>query len=448
MVNLNRRQFGGLVAGGAAASVLVGCGAKDSKSGAAGDAAKGQVYFLNFKPESDETWKKIAVDFTKEKSIPIKVVTAASGTYEQTLKAELSKSDAPTLFQINGPVGLKNWQAYALDVTDAQYTKDLLDPALAVESGGKVYGVPYVEEGYGIIYNDAIMKKYFGLSGAKAKDVKEINSFAKLKEVADDMQARKAELGIEGVFACTSLKPGEEWRWQTHLADLPVYQEYADANVTTMTDITFKYNKEFKQLFDLYLTDSTVAKGLTTGKSVTDSMAEFALGKCAMVQNGNWAWSQIAKVAGNTVKDADVKFMPIYMGLPNEKTQGLCIGTENFFSVNAKSKKVDQDASIAFVNWLVSSESGKKHMVETLGFIPPFKTFDAKSRPSDPLGKEVVRYLADSSFKTVPWVFTTFPSAAFKQDFGAALGQYANDKMSWDDVVKTFVKSWKANQKS
>lgn len=42
-------------------------------------------------------------------------------------------------------------------------------------------------------------------------------------------------------------------------------------------------------------------------------MAEFALGDCAMVQNGNWAWSQINDINGNTVKAENIKiYVNIY----------------------------------------------------------------------------------------------------------------------------------------
>lgn len=435
----------GAVAAVAALSLLAGCGGS-SGGGSSSSSTEGQIYYLSFKPEQDKAWQEIGKAYTAETGVPVRIVTAAQGTYEQTLKAEMAKKDAPTLFQINGPVGGAVWKDYALDLSDTDFYNALLDKSMAVEMDGSVIGVPYVVEGYGIIYNDAIMKKYFALSGAKAKDMKEINSFAKLKEVADDMQARKAELGIDGVFACTSLKSGEDWRWQTHLANLPIWQEYKDAGVTSAKEITFKYNKEFKQLFDLYLTDSTVAASLTSGKSVTDSMAEFAMGKCAMVQNGNWAWGQISKVAGNTVKEADVKFLPIYMGLPDEANQGLCVGTENYFAVNAKASADNQAASIAFVNWLTTSDAGKKFMVGDLGFIPPFKGFDT-AQPTDPLAKEVLKAMSDTTKKSVPWTaFQTFPSSAWKKDFGAALAQYADGKMPWDKVVESVVAGWKANQ--
>ena len=315
----------------AAAAALTSLAACSSGSNTAADD-KGSVYYLSFKPEQDAIWQEVAKAYTAETGVEVKVVTAASGTYEQTLKSEIAKSDAPTLFQINGPIGLKNWKDYTADLTNTDFAKALLDPSMAVSEDGKVYGVPYVVEGYGIIYNQKIMDAYFALDGAKAKSMDEITDFETLKAVADDMQAKKDQLGIDGVFASTSLKPGEDWRWQTHLADLPVYFEYQDNKVDDMADLTFSHNEEFKNIFDLYLTDSTIDPKLASSKAVTDSMAEFALGKAAMVQNGNWAYGQIAEVAGNTVAAEDVKMLPIYTGREGEDKQGLNIGTETFFS--------------------------------------------------------------------------------------------------------------------
>ena len=308
-----------------------------------------------------------------------------------------------------------------------------MDKSLAItgEDGG-VYGIPYVVEGYGIIYNDAIMQKYFALDGAKAASMDEINNFAKLKEVVEDMQAKKDELGIEGVFASTSLTPGEDWRWQTHLANIPVYYEFKDKGITDTDNLEFTYSDNFKNIFDLYINNSCTAPGLLGSKSVDDSMAEFALGQAAMVQNGNWGWSQINGVDGNTVKAEDVKFLPIYTGVEGEENQGLCTGTENFFCINKEASAEDQAASIAFVEWLFSSETGKAAVTNDLGFIAPFDTFSDDEKPTDPLAQEVLRYMADTSKTSVSWNFTSFPSQQFKDDFGAALLEYASGSIDWD----------------
>ena len=425
---------------------LTGC-SSSSDDAAKGDE-KGSVYYLSFKPEQEEQWKKIAEDYEKETGVKVKVVTAASGTYEQTLKSEIAKEDAPTLFQINGPVGYQAWKDYTLDLKDTELYKHLLNEDMAVKDGDGVYGIPYVEEGYGIIYNNAIMEKYFKLDGAKAKSMDEINNFDKLKEVTEDMQAKKDKLGIDGVFASTSLTPGEDWRWQTHLANLPIYYEYKDKDVTDLDKIDFTYADQYKNIFDLYINNSTCEPTLLGSKTVSDSMAEFALGKAAMVQNGNWGWSQIAEVEGNTVKEEDVKFMPIYTGVKGEEKQGLCIGTENFFSINNKASEADQKASIAFIEWLFTSDTGKKHVTEELGFIAPFDTFKDAETPQDPLAQEVLRYLGNKDLYNVDWNFVSFPSQTFKDDFGAALLEYANGNMKWEDVKTKVVDEWASEKEA
>ncbi|MCI7551470.1 MAG: ABC transporter substrate-binding protein [Actinomycetaceae bacterium] len=408
---------------------------------------EGNVYFLNWKPEQEEAFKQIAQEYTDSTGVDVKVVTAASGTYEQTLKSEISKSEAPTLFQINGPVGLQSWQKYAADLSDTEFAKALNDPNLAlVGEDSKIYGVPLAVEGYGIIYNEEIFDAYFAMDGAKATSMDEINNFAKLKEVADDMQAKKADLGLDGVFASTSLATGEDWRWQTHLANYPVYYEYRDKGVTDEAAVTLDYSENFKNIFDLYLTNSTIEPTLAPSKTVTDSMAEFAQGKAAMVQNGNWAWSQIKDVAGNVVKEDKIKFLPIYTGVDGEETSGIAVGTEAFMAVNAQASEADQKATVDFINWLFLDDAGKKHVVEDLGFIAPFNNYTNADTPADPLAKEVAAYMNDAEKQVVPWVFTTFPSQKFKEDLGQALGQYAAGNMEWDQVKSTFVDGWAAEK--
>ena len=457
---MKKKLIGALLSVAMISSLVMGCGAKETPAESTGDstaeaeapaestdstasnAAGGKVYYLNFKPEVEDAWKEIAAAYQEETGVEVKVVTAASGTYEEVLKSEIANTDAPTLFQINGPVGYNSWKDYCMDLTDTDLYKNLSDKSLAITGAdGGVYGVPYTVESYGIIYNDAIMQKYFAMDGAVVSSVDEINNFATLKAVVEDMQAKKDDLGIQGVFASTSLLPGEDWRWQTHLANIPVYYEYKDKGVSDLAELEFTYSDNYKNIFDLYINNSTCAPTLLGSKSVADSMAEFALGECAMVQNGNWGWGQINGVDGNVVSEDDVKFMPIYTGVAGEENQGLCTGTENFWCVNSQASDADKQATLDFVNWMISSDKGKDYMVNTLGNAAPFSTFGDDEKPQDPLAKEMFRYM-ESGKTSVSWNFTTFPSQSFKDDFGAALLEYANGNYTWDQVKDTVVTRW------
>jgi len=427
----------------------------DNNKGAEGAKSNETIYYLNFKPEIAEVYEKIAKDYEAETGVKVKVVTAAAGTYETTLKSEIAKSEAPTIFQINGPVGYEAWKDYTLDLKDTKLYSYLSDQSLAVTEGEGVYGIPYVVEGYGIIYNNAIMEKYFAL-GTKStaiSSMEEVNNFDTLKSVVEDMQANAEALGIKGVFSSTSLGAGEQWRWQTHLANIPLFYEFNDIqgfdNATSAglaaNEIKFSYGNNFKNIFDLYINNSTVKPTLLGSKTVADSMAEFALGQSAMVQNGNWAWNQINEVSGNTVKAEDIKFLPIYSGVTGEEKQGLAVGTENYFAINSKVSEAKQQASIAFLEWLFTSDTGKAYVTNDLGFIAPFNTFNDDEKPADPLAKEILAWM-EKDTTSVAWTFAAFPSEDFKNSFGDALLQYAQGNEAWDKVSSVVVDSWKSER--
>ncbi len=419
---------------------LAACGEEDTRT---------VVRYLNFKPEIADKYEELAATYEKETGVKVIVDTAANNTYEQTLTAKMATDEAPTLFQINGPRGYKNWQSYCADLSGTELYKHLTDKSLAVKDGARVVGIPYVVEGYGIIYNKAITDQYFALTdrATEFKSMDEINNFSKLKALVEDMQAHADSLGIKGVFASTSLKTGEDWRWQTHLANLPIYYEFADKKTDLTSDATkeidFRHADKFKNIFDLYINNSVTDKKLLGSKTVADSMAEFALEQCAMVQNGNWAWSQIAGVSGNKVKAENIKYLPIYTGIDGEETQGLAVGTENFYAINAKATEAEQKAAADFIYWMYSSKQGKQYVTNEFGFIAPFDTFADNERPSDPLAQEVNRWLDKDGVTSVPWNFTLFPSAQFKENFGGSLLKYAQGNKDWSTVRDDVVAGWK-----
>ena len=425
--------------------LIAGCGGNGGS-----DSDEGQVYFLNFKPEVSEVWEQIAEEYTEETGVEVKVQTAASGTYEQQLKSEMAKKDAPTLFQINGQIGYETWKEYCADWSDTDIYSHLVmkDIAITDENGEGVYGLPYVVEGYGILYNDAIMQKYFALPD-KAVDIssaEEIKNFDTLKAVVEDMTAKKDELGIEGVFGSTSLKSGEDWRWQTQTMNVPVYYEYKDDGVSDKDNLEFTYSDNFKNIFDLYINNSCTDPKMLGSKSVDDSMAEFALGKVAMIQNGNWAWNQIKGVDGNTVTEENIKFLPIYKGVEGEESQGLCIVTEGFWCLSSQADEKDQQATLDFIDWVFTSDAGKEHVIKDLGFIAPFDTFGETEAPDDPLAQLVMQNMNNTELENLGWIYTTFPSQTFKDNYGAALLEYAQGTKSWDEVKELVVEDWAAEK--
>ncbi len=412
---------------------LAACGSSTS-----GDDAKGEVYYLNFKPEAADQWAALAKEYTKEKGVDVKVQTAASGTYEQTLKSEIAKTEAPTLFQVNGPVGYQNWKKYTADMSNTDVYKELTNQDVALKDGDKVVGVPYVMETYGLIYNKDILNKYFALDGAKATSMDEIDNFDTLKAVADDMQARKDELGIKGAFTSAGFDSSSDWRFKTHLANLPLYYEFKDDNVTEQpATIKGTYLPNYKKIFDLYIADSTTDPTQLSAKTGDDANSEFALGEAAFYQNGTWAWTDLQKAG---MKAESVGMMPIYTGVKGEEKQGLATGSENYWCINDKASDADKKATEDFLSWVITSDTGKKAISQDMGFTTPFKTFD-DVKFDNPLTEAAVE--DQKSGKTqVSWNFTMMPSEEWKNKVGQALLEYAQGTGKWDAVKTAFVDGW------
>ena len=116
--------------------------------------SKGSVYWLNFKPELDETAQNLAKMYTEKTGVAVKVVTAASGTYSQTLTSEMDKSSAPTIFIIGNQAGVKDWGEFAMDLTGTAIANELSTDAYNLyDADGRLVSIGYCYECYGIIVN-------------------------------------------------------------------------------------------------------------------------------------------------------------------------------------------------------------------------------------------------------------------------------------------------------
>ncbi len=418
-------------------SLLAGCGSAGSSSQAGstggastgGEAASGgSVYYLNFKPEADAQWQALAETYTEQTGVPVTVVTAASGNYETMLKSEMAKTDAPTLFQVNGPVGLASWSDYCYDLTGSDFANELTSDDFKLMDGDKLAGVAYVYEGYGIIVNTALLQE----AGYTTAD---ITDFESLKKVAEDITARKDELGFSA-FTSAGMDGSSDWRFKTHLANMPLYYEFEDEGYEgTPAEIKGTYLDNYRQIWDLYINNATCEPSLLSAKTADDATAEFLTGAAVFYQNGTWEYTNIADLG-----DENMDILPIYIGVEGEENQGLCIGTENYWCVNAKASEEDIKATLDFMYWCVTSEEGTTAMAQDMGFICPFK--NAKETPNV-LNNKMNEAVASGKY-SVAWDFNYIPSEEWKNGVGSALTSYAADQTdaNWDAVVTAFVDGW------
>ena len=397
----------------------------------AAPAATGSVYYLNFKPEADAAWQELAATYTAQTGVEVKVVTAASGTYSDTLTAEMAKDEAPTLFQCGNAQGLLDWGDYCLDLTGTAFANELTTNDFNLyDENGALKAVGYCYEAFGIIVNKALLAE----AGYAVEDIKDFES---LKAIAEDIHARAAELGFDA-FSAAGLEGSSSWRFSGHLANMPLYYEFAEDGVTEQpAEIKGTYMNLFKNIWDLYITNSAAdPKTLSTGTG-EQSTGEFKEGKAVFYQNGTWEYAGLIE---SGMAAEDLTMIPIYCGAEGEELSGLCCGTENCWAVNAKASAEDIQATLDFITWVVTSDEGTQMMAEQFGPIP----FKNAKTPENVFFAAANDYTAAGNY-VVTWAFNHTPNVdSWRATVVSALAAYSADQTdaNWDAVVSAFVDGW------
>ena len=394
-------------------------------------AAAGSVYYLNFKPESDEAWQALAETYTKQTGVPVTVVTAASGTYDQTLTSEMDKSEAPTMFQVGNPGAVATWGEYCLDLTGTDVYNEMTTHAFdQVGDDGFTYSIGYCYECYGIIVNKALLEQ-------AGHSIDEIKDFESLKAVADDIHARAGELGFDA-FSSAGLDSSSSWRFSGHLANMPLYYEFRDDGITAQPEtIKGTYLDNFKMIWDLYTTDSATTGADLLTSTGDASEAEFGAGKAVFFQNGSWEYASLIGEKFN-MDPANLQMIPIYCGVEGETDAGLCSGTENCWAVNCEADEEDIQATLDFMKWVVTSDEGTTMLAEEFGPCP----FKSAKTPENVFFADAANLTNEGKY-VVTWAFNFTPAVDdWRAGVVDALGQYTAGTGDWDAVVSAFVDGW------
>lgn len=411
---------------------LAACGGNSS------DSENGHVYFMNNKPEVVDQYKQLAEMYTKKTGVKVDVQTSASGSYDTTMKSELAKSNAPTMFNISGFDQFAKYENYVEPLQDTEVFKLLNDngKAYSYTIDGKSYTLPYAAEWYGIIYNKKIINDYCKKDYAVIKSADEINNYDTLKKVAESIQAHKSDLGLDGAFTTAGLDASDTYRFIAHMSRIPLYYEYKDMNTTFSKTIKGTYLDQYKDLFDLELKNSPTEPTMVSSKTYDDVTSEFSLGKVAFYPNGVWVYSQIKN---NKVADDDLGMLPYYMGIKGEEASGPAGVYDASWAVNKNASEKDKKATLDFIKWMVTDDSAKKILAKDMGFSVPFTTFTKDYQPENPLTTAAQAYT--KAGKTEVRSFT-IPDQQWQDDLSSALLAYAQGTGDWGQVKDAFVNGW------
>ncbi len=405
----------------------------------ASSTKKGSVYWLNFKPESDAALQELAAAYKAETGVEVKVVTAASGKYNETLTAEMAKSSAPTLFVVGNEAAVKEWGDFCLDLTGTAIADELNTDAYNLyDEDGRLCSIGYCYECFGIIVNKELLAK----AGYSVEDIKD---FASLKKIAEDIHARAAELGFDA-FTSSGMDSSSSWRFSGHLANVALYYEARDNGWTAgpqPATITGAYLDNYRMIWNLYINNSAYApSSLSTGGY--DAEAEFGTKKAVFYQNGSWEYGALTGTYG--LDPETLTMIPLYCGVEGEENAGLACGTENCWAVNANASAEDIQATIDFMVWMVTSETGTKALAATFGAIP-YK----KAASSGNVFLDAANTYSNEGKYVMTWAFNYTPNVDdWRAGLVSAMNIYDADQSdaNWEKVRTAFVQGWATQYKN
>lgn len=392
--------------------------------------AAGKVYFLNFRPEHDEQWQKLAWEYTEQTGVEVRVRTVSEGAYASTLEEEMGKEEKPTLFQCSNQEEMEQWQDYALDLTETEVHRNCLTDVYNLkDANDHVRAIGYGYEVFGIIVNIPLLAQ----AGYLAED---IQSYEDLKMVAESITARSEELGFQA-FTSAGLDGVSASRFVGQLANIPLYYEFRDGEVTQQpAEVTGEYLYGLKNLWDLYIQNSATLPNRLSNQNGVQAREEFFAGKAVFYQSGSWEYADL--VAMKEVKKKDLTMIPMYCGIPGEDKAGLSMGAENYWMVNSKASQADQEATLAFLDWVSSDAAGMRMLNRVFGGVP----FREANTPYNVFFEAAAVMQAEKKY-FLGWEFTKAPNAQqWRKDLMEALAEYSAGRAEWSVVEAAFVDGW------
>lgn len=415
------------------ASLFSGCGSKSGTDNS-GDK-KATVDIFQFKVECKDALDKAVQEYTgKHKNVTINVQTVGGGQdYGAALKTKFSSGEEPAIYNIGGPQDVQDWKEKLEDLSDQPWVSKAYEGTLdAVKSGNKIYGLPFDMEGYGLIYNKNIFKKA-GIDGTSIK------TYADLEKAVQTLDSKKSDLGLQAVFGTAGK---ETWVAGLHDSNVPLALELKDAvSAYNAKTINFTYADGFKKLLDLQNKYAFKPDGTTKSINSVDYSTQveklFSTGKVAIIEQGNWIYTAVSGVDKNVADNMGLLPMPI----EGAKEDSVPVGVPMYWSVNSKKDSNTKKAAKAFLNWLYTSDEGKKMIIQDFKFIPALKGYDSSElQPVDPISKELTQY--EKNGKTMTWVFMGYPTGWGQNKLGADIQKYTAGEMTWDKLVEDAKATW------
>ncbi|MBB3110727.1 raffinose/stachyose/melibiose transport system substrate-binding protein [Paenibacillus phyllosphaerae] len=376
------------------------------------------IKVFQFKVEIADALQKLAEAYEAETGVKVEIETHGGGEdYSALLKAELAAGEEPEIFNSSGWAGFDPYVDRATDLSGESWAKDLVEASKAqISRDGKLLGMPMNLEAYGFTYN----KDLFAKAGITA-----------LPQTIDELEAAVKKLQDAGItpFALTS-----EW-WSMGIHTMNISLANHDDPAAFIEDVkagkaTFKDDpimKDWLRLVDIMFANGQ-KNALTTDYNT--QVAEFAAGKYAIIQHGNWIQGMVDEVN----PEMNLGMMPV----PLKAQPYAFTGVPNNWIVNNKSAHPEEAKK--FLEWMVTSETGQKFIATDFKFIPAVSTITPDTAAIGKIGGDFATFSQEHPEQVKGWNWDRFPDG-ITQQWGSAMQEYLGKQITGDQLLEKFDKA-------
>lgn len=372
-----------------------------------------KITFLNTKGEIQAQLEQLAIVFEEETGISLEIIPTGAGTSPfEKMTSLYASGNAPTLSMMD--VGdLPAFADKMYDLSDEEWINDAMPGSLEIaQIDSKQLAFPFAVEGFGLIYNQAVIETATG----ESFDPEAIQTKADLEALFVKIQA--------GGIAPIAISP-LDWSLAAHYLSIPFAAEgvnlsgingimagLKDGSYDIASSEAFSSALDTLDMMLMYNID----KDDPLSGTYESGAGAVATGEAAFWFMGNWAWPQINELSSSK----EFGFIPVPIDFKGN-ANSISAGPTKYVAVDQDQSTPEQiEAALTFLNWLVYEESGQKGLVKDCSIIPAY--LNINMAPEDALAESILEYMAQG--KTIPMVLS-FPS-----DHWAEVGAYMQEYIS------------------
>jgi raffinose/stachyose/melibiose transport system substrate-binding protein len=393
---------------------LAACGGNEEEQTQEGNKENGAVEKISIfvsKVEITEQLETLAKEYQEETGVQVEVWGTTGDDYFQQLQIKLNSNQGPTIFSLRHLTEAKSMESYAYDLSNEEYVQNIAEN-MALELNGKVLGIPFGVEGFGLVYNKDLIDP---------ADVATYEGFVKTLKEFKGTDVSGLSLSQEGFFLI-----GHISNYPFSLQEEPIaFMDKLNAGEVALTD-----TKEFQQ-FGKMMEEIRANTRNPLEVNYDSQIGDFASGKTAMIHQGNWANGMLA--------DYEIDFEYGMLPVPLMDNDKLAVGVGMNWSVNSQKDEGEIQAALDFLEWMHTSETGHRYIVEEFGAIPALTNIEPGDL--DPLSQAV--FEAAKSGTSIPWSHTYYPANMVVNDFVPATQNFfINTEVTGQEFIQQLEDAW------